>query len=203
MRRLLSTEANVEEERKDETLKKGIYNLLYESNDSFGERINSLEHDEEFLKRFTDLMQREISEQEFKDLIKYTKFQKQHHSHNTQHNLKKIYKNVKHYDNAEKHKNPHISSKKVDSSYESILFQSSSGINHHFFKHKDIDRNLLYSKKKNVKYTLHLSQKKNIPSKKIINIVFSNYVTYFCCTVLVHCAIISGDRLFVLSTITT
>ncbi|KAI4841027.1 hypothetical protein MKS88_000795 [Plasmodium brasilianum] len=166
-------------------LKKGISVLLYESDDSFIERPNSLEHYDKFKKIFTNLMQRDISEQEFNDLMQYTQFHKQHDSSNIKRNLNKKH-NLKHCDIVEKHKNSHTFLKKVDSKNESDLFQNSSCNKHHSIKHHDIDKDLLYLRKKRQSYlyaymfitmnicikniNIRIKEKKYLKKKKIINL---------------------------------
>ncbi|SBS97257.1 Plasmodium exported protein, unknown function [Plasmodium malariae] len=163
-------------------LKKGINDLLYESDDSFIERPNSLEHDEEFKKIFTNLMQRDISEQEFNDLMQYTKFHKQHDSSNIKRNLKKKH-NLKHCDIVEKHKNSHTFLKKVDSKNESDLFQNNSCNKRHSLKRQDIDKDLLYLRKKRQVYSLVKSNKKLL--KKILLVLF--YLSMLCITFILLC----------------
>ncbi|SCN12476.1 Plasmodium exported protein, unknown function [Plasmodium malariae] len=180
--RLLSSETKVKEERKHKMLKKGISVLLYESDDSFIERPNSLEHYDKFKKIFTNLMQRDISEQEFNDLMQYTQFHKQHDSSNIKRNLNKKH-NLKHCDIVEKHKNSHTFLKKVDSKNESDLFQNSSCNKHHSIKHHDIDKDLLYLRKKRQVYSLVMSNKKLL--KKILLVLF--YLSMLCITFILLC----------------
>ncbi|SBS96506.1 Plasmodium exported protein, unknown function [Plasmodium malariae] len=163
-------------------LKKGINNLLYESDDSSVERPNSLKHNNEFKKIFTNLMQRDISEQEFNDLMQYTKIHKQHDSSNIKRNLKKKH-NLKHCDIVQKHKNSHTFLKKVDSKNESDLFQNNSCNKCHSLKHQDIDKDLLYLRKKRQVYSLVMSNKKLI--KKILLVLF--YLTMLCITFILFC----------------
>ncbi|KAI4841141.1 hypothetical protein MKS88_000376 [Plasmodium brasilianum] len=180
--RLLSSETKVKEERKK---KKSINDSLYKSDDSFIERPNSLEHDEEFKKIFTNLMQRDISEQEFNDLMQYTKFHKQDDSSNIKQNLKKKH-NLKHYDIVEKHKNSHTFLKKVDSKNESYLFQNSSCNKHHSLKHHDIDKDLLYLRKKRQVYSLVKSNKQFL--KKRLFVLFTLIILCIVIALLLYCA---------------
>ncbi|SBS92321.1 Plasmodium exported protein, unknown function, partial [Plasmodium malariae] len=125
-RRLLCSETLVAEERKHNMLKKGTNDLLYKSDDSSVERLNLSEHDDEFRKIFTNLMQRDISNQEFIDLMRYTKLQKHYDSLQFEHNLKNKYNNLKHYNNVQKRKNIHTSLKKVEPKNNTGLFQNRS-----------------------------------------------------------------------------
>ncbi|SBT87651.1 Plasmodium exported protein, unknown function [Plasmodium malariae] len=175
--RLLSSETKVKEEQ-------SINDSLYKSDDSFIERPNSLEHDEEFKKIFTNLMQRDISEQEFNDLMQYTTFHKEYDSSNIKQNLKKKH-NLKHYDIVEKHKKSHIFLKKVDSENESNLFQNSSCNKHHSLKHHDIDKDLLYLRKKRQVYSLVKSNKQFL--KKRLLVLFTLIILGIVIALLLYC----------------
>ncbi|KAI4836007.1 hypothetical protein MKS88_005227 [Plasmodium brasilianum] len=180
--RLLSSKTKVEEKRKTIISKNRINGSLYQSDDSLGERINSFEEDNILRKRFIDLMQRDITDQEFNDLMKYTMFPKQHDSLNTQRNLKTKCNNIKQYNNINKHKIPHTYSKKVDSKNESSLFQNSSSHNHRSFKNQDIDKNLLYSRKSGQVYSSIMLKKKLF--KKGLLIFIALIVLCICITLI-------------------
>ncbi|SBT85970.1 Plasmodium exported protein, unknown function [Plasmodium malariae] len=160
--RLLSSETKVKEERKRKMLKKGTKDLLYESDDSSVERPNSLEHNNDFRKIFTNLMQRDISELEFNDLMKYTKIQKQQDSFNTEQNLKKKYNDLKHYDNVQTCTNAFTPLKNEDLKNQLDLFQNYSSNSHHYYKHQDMVKSHLYIRKGLQLYFLFNSKKKLI-----------------------------------------
>ncbi|SBT86115.1 Plasmodium exported protein, unknown function [Plasmodium malariae] len=170
-RRLLCSETIVAEERKHNMLKKGINDLLYKSDDSSVERLNLSEHDDEFRKIFTNLMQRDISNQEFVDLMRYTKLQKHYDSLQFEHKLKKKYNNLKHYNNVQKRKNIHTSLKKVEPRNNTCLFQNRSSKSYHNIKHQDIVKTALYLKKNSQVISLIKSKKKFIKILYIIIII--------------------------------
>ncbi|KAI4839847.1 hypothetical protein MKS88_001750 [Plasmodium brasilianum] len=176
-RRLLCSETIVAEERKHNMLKKGTDDLLYKSDNSSVERLNLLENEDEFRKTFTNLMQRDISNQEFIDLMRYTKLQKHYDSLQFEHNLKNKYNNSKHYNNVQKRKNIHTSLKKVEPRNNTGLFQNRSSNTYHNIKHQDIVKTALYLKKNSEVISLIKSKKNIIKILYIVIIIILFFIS--------------------------
>ncbi|KAI4835995.1 hypothetical protein MKS88_005214 [Plasmodium brasilianum] len=131
--RLLNGETKIPGNQQYQTIKKGIYSMLYESDDTFRERLKALEHDDEFKKRFNNLVQCDFSEQEFNDLRNHKNFQKKKGASKDENDVKKKGYTLKNYDDIEKYENANFL-KSVDSSIKSDLFQIGLNNNYYFFK---------------------------------------------------------------------
>ncbi|SBS92679.1 Plasmodium exported protein, unknown function [Plasmodium malariae] len=145
-RRTLNSEIDISEEKYGK-LKERIFNILDESDDAFAERLKGLEHDDLFRKRFKELIVRDISEQKLNHSLQHKKIQK-HDAFNYEHNLKKKYHPLKHYNSAEKYKNVPKFSKTVNSQIEIDTFPKSSKKKRYAVKHPGIAEQLLQFTKK-------------------------------------------------------